>query len=60
MNQRNDYLRRLIASVRKTVKTDPRTIEGEKLFGRDTTLGYWLDVVLLCNVVERIIEDEKE
>ena len=57
-DERSDYLRRLIASVRETVETDPKTIEGKKLFGKDMTSGYWLDIVLLCNVVESILEDE--
>ena len=55
---RKDYLRRLIAGVRKIVKAAPENIEARK-HGRGAINIRWLDVVLLCDVVEKEIVKNK-
>lgn len=53
------YLRRLIASTRDTIANDERTLEGIEAFGPDVTSGYWLDISLLCNVVEDLLNEHE-
>jgi len=52
---RKDYIRRLIAGVRKQMAKDPRTIEAVKEFGEEVTIGAWLDASILCCVIEKDI-----
>ena len=49
---RKDYLRRLIASVRRMVREAPENVEARK-HGKGAINIRWLDVVLLCDVVEK-------
>lgn len=56
---RKDYLRRLIAGVRKIVKTAPENVEARK-HSRGAINIRWLDVVLLCDVVEKEIVKNKD
>jgi hypothetical protein len=54
---RKDYLRRLIASVRRQIKNDPDTIAACSIYGQDTIIHKWLSASLLCDVVEEDIEE---
>lgn len=50
---KRDYMRRLIKEIRKQIAADPETIEAKKEFGDEVTIGKWLNVTLLCSVVEK-------
>jgi hypothetical protein len=47
-----DYLKRLIASARKSISTDPSTIKAVEEFGEGVTIAKWVDIALLCDVIE--------
>ena len=48
---RKDYIKRLIAGARKVVRAAPENVEARK-YGRGAINIRWLDIVLLCDVVE--------
>jgi hypothetical protein len=55
-----DYLKRLIASARKTIASDPETIKAKEELGEGVTIGRWLDIALLCDVVEQDVLSKTE
>lgn len=50
--KRKDYLKRLIAGVRRQVDKDPTTIEVRAEYGDECTPARWIDAELLCSVIE--------
>lgn len=54
-DERKDYLRRLIAGVRRMIDKDPETINAREEFGEECITGKWIDASLLCLVVEKDI-----
>ena len=58
LHKHSPYLTRLIASARKTIASDKRTMDGIEAFGEGTTSCYWLDIALLCDVVEDLINQQ--
>lgn len=53
---REDYIRRLIAGIRKEIEEDPDTIRAKAESG-EVTIWRWVDVELLCLVIEKEILD---
>lgn len=51
--KRQQYIKRLIKSVRKTISEAPENIEAEKVAGEPALDGKWVDTELLCYVVEQ-------
>lgn len=47
-----DYIKRLILSIREQIDSDPVTVQAKKDFGACITVGKWMDVSILCSVVE--------
>ena len=58
LHKHSPYLTRLIASARKTIASDKRTMDGIEAFGEGITSCYWLDIALLCDVVEGLINQQ--
>ena len=56
---RKDYLRRLVAGVRKAIREAPDNIEASKTCGKGALTGRWIDAALLCDVVEKEIVKNK-
>lgn len=52
-DKRKDYLRRLIAGVRRQIDQDPETIKAREECGDELIIGTWVDASLLCLVVEK-------
>jgi hypothetical protein len=50
---RKDYIRRLIAGVRRSMERDPDTIKARNEMGDEVTIGRWVDASILCDVVEQ-------
>ena len=58
---RKEYIRRLIAGVRKSMAEDPRTIAAVEECGEGVVIGTWLNAYLLCIVVEKdVLGEENE
>lgn len=58
-SDRKDYIRRLIAGIRKEIEEDPDTIRAKAEDG-DVLINRWLDVSLLCLVIEEeVLGDDK-
>ena len=49
---RKDYLRRLIAGVRSEMNKAPENVTAVTVAGKGAISARWLDVALLCDVVE--------
>ena len=48
---RKDYIRRLIAGVRRIVKNAPENKKAERYLKGSVSLK-WIDIILLCDVIE--------
>ena len=49
---RADYIARLIVQIRNQIEKDPDAIKAKLEFGEEVTISKWLNVTLLCDVVE--------
>lgn len=55
---RKNYIRRLVSEIREQIAEDPRTIEAKESFGEEIIVGYWLNIALLCDVIEEETRDD--
>jgi len=51
-DDRKDYMRRLIAEIREDMADDPDIKKYREQFGEDVVTGKWVNISLLCDVVE--------
>ena len=54
-----DYMRRLIAEIRKQIARDPKVIEAKKMYGDEICINKWVDVELLCMTIETEVLGEE-
>lgn len=52
-DDRQEYVRKLIAGVRKQCRIDPETIEASEEIGRQAIPARWIEAMILCDIVER-------
>ena len=57
-DDKKDYIRRLIAGVRKQIEKDPDIIKASADYGDDVTIARWMDASILCLVIEEYLLDE--
>jgi len=50
---RKEYIRALVDSVNKTISEEPENIEATQMNGEPAITGKWMDIALLCHVVEQ-------
>lgn len=61
---RKDYMKKLINGIRKQIENDPDTIEANERYKIEYEEGViiprWIDVTLLCDVIEKDILENDE